>query len=114
GPQDRNEELLGHKPFLVLSDALTRRGIAVLRYDDRGVGASTGSFQAATSEDFASDALAAVAFLKGRDDVDPAKIGIVGHSEGGLIAPIAAVRSEDVAFIVLLAGPGVPGAEILK
>ena len=113
GPQDRDEALLGHRPFLVLADYLTRQGIAVLRFDDRGVAESTGDFGAATSEDFATDALAGVAYLKGRSEIDPAKIGLVGHSEGGLIAPIAAVASSDVAFIVLMAGPGVTGEEIL-
>ena len=113
GPQDRNEALMGHRPFLVLSDHLTRRGIAVLRYDDRGVGQSTGNFATATSPDFASDALAAVAYLKARDDVNPAAIGLAGHSEGGLIAPIAAVESADVSYIVLMAGTGVNGERIL-
>lgn len=113
GPQDRDESLLGHKPFLVLADYLTRRGIAVLRYDDRGTGQSTGDFSAATSEDFAGDALGAVAWLKARDDIDRRNIGLAGHSEGGLIAPLASVRSHDVAFLVLLAGPGVTGKEIL-
>jgi uncharacterized protein len=111
GPQNRDEELLGHKPFLVLSDYLTRKGIAVLRYDDRGVGESTGDFRSATSKDFAEDALAAVEFLMARNDVD--KIGIAGHSEGGIIAPMAAVQSEDVDFIVLMAGTGVRGDSIL-
>jgi len=111
GPQDRDESLMGHKPFLVLADHLTRKGIAVLRYDDRGVGGSTGRFASATSEDFTSDALAAVGFLSARDDVGP--VGIAGHSEGGLIGPLAAVRSPDVAFVVMLAGPGLPGDEIL-
>jgi len=113
GPQDRDESLLGHKPFLVLADHLTRNGIAVLRYDDRGVGSSTGAFATATSQDFMMDALAAVAFLKSRSGIDAAKIGLAGHSEGGLIAPMAAARSSDVAFLVLLAGPGVNGEEIL-
>lgn len=113
GPQDRNEALLGHRPFLVLSDHLTRSGLAVLRFDDRGVGESGGDFASATSADFASDALAGVAYLKTRADVDADKIGLAGHSEGGLIAPMAAVRSSDVAFIVLMAGPGVTGERIL-
>ncbi len=111
GPQNRDEELLGHKPFLVLSDYLTRNGIAVLRYDDRGVGESTGDFKSATSIDFADDALAAVEFLKKRKDID--KIGIAGHSEGGLIAPLAAIQSDDVDFIVLMAGTGIRGDSIL-
>ncbi len=114
GPQDRNETILGHKPFLVLADYLTRHGIAVLRYDDRGVAGSTGDFSAATSKDFATDALAAVSFLHSHAEIAPDKIGIIGHSEGGLIAPMAAVHSPEVAFIVLLAGPGVPGSEIIE
>lgn len=113
GPQNRDEALMGHRPFLVLSDHLTRRGIAVLRFDDRGVGESTGDHTTATSPDFASDALAGVAYLKTRDDVDPAAIGLAGHSEGGLIAPIAATRSDDVGYIVLMAGTGVNGERIL-
>lgn len=113
GPQNRNEELLGHKPFLVIADYLTRNGIAVLRYDDRGVGKSTGDFSSATTLDFTSDALSAVEFLKSNDKIDKNRIGIIGHSEGGLIAPLAAVQSEDVAFIVMMAGPGLRGKEIL-
>lgn len=111
GPQDRDETLLGHKPFLVLADHLTRKGIAVLRYDDRGVGKSTGKFAEATSKDFADDAAGAVAFLKGRKEIG--KIGLAGHSEGGLIAPMVAATNKDVGFIVLLAGPGLPGDEII-
>jgi len=107
GPQDRNEELMGHKPFLVLSDHLTKRGIAVLRYDDRGVAESTGTFKGATSRDFADDASAAVSFLKKRKDMAGKKIGLCGHSEGGMIAPIVASENSDVDFIVLLAGPGI-------
>lgn len=114
GPQDRDETILGHKPFLVLADALSRRGIAVLRVDDRGVGGSTGSGTDSTTDDFAGDALAGVAYLKGRKEIDPRKIGLIGHSEGGLIAPMAASRSGDVAFIVLMAGTGLPGADVLK
>jgi pimeloyl-ACP methyl ester carboxylesterase len=113
GAQDRDESLLGHKPFLVLADHLSRRGIAVLRVDDRGVGGSTGSILTSTTEDFAGDALAGVAFLKGRKEIDSRKIGLAGHSEGGLIAPIAASRSGDVAFIVMMAGTGLPGTDIL-
>jgi hypothetical protein len=113
GPQDRNESLLGHKPFLVLADHLTRQGIAVLRVDDRGAGKSTGKFGESTSADFASDALAGVAYLKSRPEINPQQIGLIGHSEGGLIAPMVAAKSKDVAFIVLMAGPGVTGEEIL-
>jgi len=113
GPQDRDESLLGHRPFLVIADHLTRAGIAVLRYDDRGIAHSTGNFATATSDDFAADALAGIAFLKTRTELDPRKLGIVGHSEGGLIAPMCAAQSKDVAFIVLLAGTGMRGAELL-
>jgi len=114
GPQDRDEQLLGHRPFLVLADYLTRRGIAVLRYDDRGVGRSTGRFATATSEDFAADARAAVAFLRKRPDVASGKVGIAGHSEGGLIAPmVARDPAAGVGFVVMLAGPGVRGDSIL-
>ncbi len=113
GPQDRDESLMNHKPFLVISDYLTRNGIAVLRYDDRGIGKSKGNFASATSEDFATDALAAVEYLKTRKEIDPKKIGVAGHSEGGLIAPMCAVNSNDVSFIVMLAGPGVSGKDIL-
>ena len=113
GPQDRDEALLGHQPFLVLSDYLTRHGIAVLRADDRGVGKSTGVFAKGTTADFATDAEAGVAYLKTRSEIDPHKIGLVGHSEGGLIAPMVATRNKDVAFIVMMAGTGVPGDQIL-
>ncbi len=113
GPQNRNEELLGHKPFLVLSDYLTRNGIAVLRFDDRGVAKSTGDFKTATSADFATDVTAAIEYLKTRKEINTKKIGLIGHSEGGVIAPMVAANSKDVAFIVLLAGTGVPGDQIL-
>ena len=113
GPQNRNEELLGHKPFLVIADYLARHGIASLRYDDRGVEKSTGSFAAATSADFANDAQAAVEFLRAQKGIARDHVGILGHSEGGLIAPMVAARSKDVAFVVLLAGPGLPGDSIL-
>ena len=113
GQQDRNESIAGHKPFLVLADYLTRRGIAVLRIDDRGVGGSTGNAALATSEDFAGDVLAAVDFLKSYCSTNKSRIGLIGHSEGGLIAPMVALRSKDVAFEVLLAGPGVTGEQIL-
>ena len=106
GPQNRDEELFSHRPFLVLADYLTRQGIAVLRADDRGVGSSTGDFSRTTTGDFADDALAGIEFLKGRKEIDPKRIGLLGHSEGGMIGPIAATRSPDVAFLVMLAGPG--------
>jgi hypothetical protein len=115
GPQDRDESLMGHKPFLVLADHLTRRGVAVLRYDDRGVGKSGGRFDGATSADFATDAAAAVAFLRGRPGIDPKRVGICGHSEGGLIGPtVAAADRLTVGFLVLLAGPGLPGFEVIQ
>jgi len=113
GPEDRDETVFGHKPFWILADALTRRGIAVLRWDDRGVGKSTGDFAKATTFDFVDDALAATAWLRARPEVDARRVGLIGHSEGGLVAPIAASRNMDIAFIVLLAGPGIPGDEIL-
>lgn len=108
GPQDRNETLAGHQPFLVLADHLTRKGLAVLRFDDRGVGKSTGGFAAATSSDFAVDAEAAAAFLRGRPEIAAGKVGLLGHSEGGMIAPMVAAKDPKIAFLVLLAGPGVP------
>jgi fermentation-respiration switch protein FrsA (DUF1100 family) len=113
GPQNRDEEILGHKPFLVLSDYLTRSGIAVLRYDDRGVGQSKGTIQTATTADFATDAESAVAYLKTRKEINKSKIGLAGHSEGGIIAPMVASRSKDVNFIVLMAGTGLRGDKIL-
>jgi len=113
GLQDRDESILGHKPFLVLADYLTRRGIAVLRVDDRTMGGSTGDVVHATSADFATDVEAGVAFLKTRPEIDSGKIGLIGHSEGGMIAPMVAVKDPDVAWIVLMAGPGIPGDTLL-
>lgn len=113
GPQNRDEELFGHKPFLVLSDYLTRNGIAVLRFDDRGTFASKGNFKTATSLDFASDVEAAVLFLQSRKEINTKKIGLIGHSEGGIIAPMVAASSKDIGFIVLLAGTGIPGGQLL-
>jgi len=113
GPQNRDEELLGHKPFLVLADYLTRQGIAVLRYDDRGTAKSTGDFASATSADFATDAQAAFEYLTTHPDISSKKIGFAGHSEGGLIAPMVAAENPEVAFIALLAGVGMPGDELL-
>jgi pimeloyl-ACP methyl ester carboxylesterase len=114
GQQDRDETVMGHKPFWVLADYLTRRGIAVLRVDDRGAGGSKGDAKSATSRDFAGDALAGVAYLKGRKEIATNRIGLIGHSEGGLIAPMVAVDNpKDVAFIVLMAGPGLTGEEII-
>jgi len=112
-PQDRNEEILGHKPFLKMADYLTRRGIAVLRYDDRGTAESTGNFASANTKDFATDAEAAVAYLRSRKDINKNKIGIIGHSEGGIIAPIVAAKDKKIDFIVLLAGMGIRGDSLL-
>ena len=113
GPHDRDETVMGHKPFLVLSDHLTRKGIEVLRADKRGVGNSGGTYSDAVMADFASDADAGVAFLKTRTEVDPHKIGLVGHSEGAIEASMSAVHNPDVAFIVMMAGPGVRGDQLL-
>ena len=113
GPQDRNEEIMGHKPFWVIADHLTRKGIAVLRYDDRGIAESTGNFHAATTADFADDAEAALEYLQSRADVDPNRIGLLGHSEGGLVAAMVAARRTEIGFIILLASPGVPGDQLL-
>ncbi len=113
GPQDRDETIFGHKPFFVIADHLTRHGIAVLRVDDRGVGGSTGAKPDVTTADFATDVEAGVAFLKHQPEIDPRRIGLLGHSEGGEIAPLVAAESHDVACIVLLSGPGLPGSELL-
>jgi pimeloyl-ACP methyl ester carboxylesterase len=113
GPQNRDEELFEHKPFWVLADFLTRNGIAVLRFDDRGVGASTGDFAQATTFDFARDVEAAVDFLKTREGVNPKEIGLIGHSEGGVIAPMVASERADIGFIVLMAGSALRGDQLL-
>ena len=113
GPQDRDETIVGHKPFLVIADYLTRNGIAVLRCDDRGTGKSGGSFEGATTADFATDALAAVQYLATVEGIDPRRVGLIGHSEGGVVAPMVAGLTDDVDFMVLLAGTGVPGDELL-
>jgi pimeloyl-ACP methyl ester carboxylesterase len=108
GSLNRDDECFGHRTFLVLADYLTRRGLAVLRLDKRGVWKSGGRYENATTEDFASDALASVEYLKSRNQVDPKRIGLIGHSEGAMIAPMLAAKSPDIAFIVMIAGPGVP------
>jgi dienelactone hydrolase len=113
GPQDRNESLMGHKPFLVIADWLTKNGIVVLRYDDRGVGKSKGNFKAGTTMDFASDASSALNHLATYNFVDKEKIGVIGHSEGGVIAPIVAVKNPNTRFIINLAGTGVSGRDII-
>lgn len=113
GPQDRDETILDHKPFLVLADYLTRRGLAVLRYDDRGFGQSGGNFTTATTADFAGDAAAAFDYLQNRRDVKANQIGMIGHSEGGIIAPLVARKGKPLAFAVLMAGPAIPGHELI-
>jgi uncharacterized protein len=113
GGQNRDEELFSHKPFKVIADYLTRNGIAVLRFDDRGVAESEGSQANATSEDFATDVSAAVDFLLEQKNIIKDKIGLCGHSEGGMIAPLTAINRDDIAFLILLAGPGTTGKQIL-
>lgn len=113
GPQNRNEELVGHKPFLVLSDHLTKNGIAVLRFDDRGTAQSTGDFATATSLDFATDVEYAIKYLQTRKEINKKQIGLIGHSEGAIIAPMVAVKSKDINFIVLLAGAGIPLDQVI-
>jgi pimeloyl-ACP methyl ester carboxylesterase len=112
GPQDRDETVAGHRPFPIIADFLVRRGIAVLRVDDRGIGKSTGDFERADTSDFAEDAMASIEFLRSRKDIDPKRIGIIGHSEGATIASIMASRDPEIAFIVMLAGPGLSGEEL--
>jgi pimeloyl-ACP methyl ester carboxylesterase len=111
GAQDRDETLLGHKPFWVLADHLTRAGIAVLRCDDRGAGSEGGAW--GVPSEFATDAEASLAFLRARPDIDPARTGLIGHSEGGVTGPMVAARDRDLAFLVMMAGPGVPGVDLL-
>lgn len=113
GPQDRNESMFGHKPFAVLADSLARAGVATLRCDDRGVGTSTGDLIQSTDTDLAGDALAMVAYLQGLPEIDSGSIGIIGHSEGGVVGAIAASQSGDVSFLVLLASAGMPGHELV-
>ncbi|MEO6872968.1 MAG: alpha/beta fold hydrolase [Chthoniobacterales bacterium] len=113
GAQDRDEALMGHRPFLVLADYLTRNGTAVLRFDDRGFAKSTGNFATATYEDFAADALAAFKFLRSQDGIDPARVGLCGHSEGAIHVTIAAAADHDVDFVVMLAGVGVAMEQLL-
>ena len=113
GSQNRDEEIFGHKPFKLIADQLTRKGIAVLRFDDRGVGSSGGNAWGATTRDLAVDARSAIEFLFGQPGIDASKVGVIGHSEGGMIAFMLAAEYHDIAFIITLAGPGVNGREIL-
>jgi len=112
GPQNRDEEIFGHKPFLILSDYLTKNGIAVLRFDDRGTALSNGDFKTATTFDFSTDVESGVKYLRTRKEINKNKIGLIGHSEGGIIAPMVASRSNDISYIVLLAGTGIPGDQL--
>ncbi len=113
GPQDRNESIMGHKPFLVLADYLTRNGIAVLRFDDRGVGESEGDFMQSDAGDFVNDAEAALNFLKNHPQINNDKIGVLGHSEGGLVGTMLAAQSQELAFLILMAAPGVNGKDLM-
>lgn len=113
GAQNRDEEIFGHKPFLVISDVLTKNGFAVLRFDDRGVGESEGDHSIATTYDFAEDVKSAVKFLKSRKEINKDKIGLIGHSEGAIISAMVASTSDEISFVVLMAGAGVPGDSIL-
>ena len=113
GPVDRDETLAGHKPFLVLADALTKKGIAILRYDKRGIGQSKGDYTEATMQDFAQDAQAALTYMKSRGEIDAKRLGIIGHSEGGILASQLATRSQDMHWLVLLATPATTGENTL-
>jgi uncharacterized protein len=113
GPQDRDETTAGHKPFLVLADYLTRRGVAVLRVDDRGTSKSTGNFEKSTTQDFASDVEAGVRYLMTRNEISSKHIGLIGHGEGAIVAPMVAVKMPEISFAVLLAGTAVPGDQVL-
>ena len=114
GQQNRDEELMNHRPFWVIADYCARHGIAVLRYDDRGVGGSDGEVKNATSMDFSYDAEAAFDYLRNRKEINATKVGILGHSEGGVINFMVSARRPEVAFLVSLAGPSVNGIEVLK
>ncbi|MFP5390375.1 MAG: alpha/beta hydrolase family protein [Gammaproteobacteria bacterium] len=114
GPFTRDEDFMGHKVFLVLADALNRRGIAVLRYDKRGVGESSGNVETASFTDFASDAQAALGFLRSRPEIAAHRVGLIGHSEGGLVAPLVALRDPSVRFVILIAAPGVRLSQLAR
>ncbi len=113
GQQDRDETLMGHKPFAVIADAFTKNGYGVLRIDDRGIGKSTGNFKESTSEDFANDVEEHLAYIKTKPNINLKKIGLLGHSEGGIIAPMVAARNKDISFLILLAAPGIPISELM-
>ncbi len=114
GPQDRDETIFHHKIFAVIADALTKKGFAVLRYDDRGVGKSTGNFATSTTADFANDVKSAIAYLKTLPQIDTSRLGLIGHSEGGLIAPMVGAERKEIKYMVLLAGPGIPILDLMK
>ena len=113
GPQDRDETIYNHKPFLVIADYLTKKGFAVLRVDDRGYGASTGKYNYSTTKDFADDAIQSVKYLKTRKELDSTKIGLIGFNEGGIIAAMVESKMKDINFVVLLATPGLTGKDVL-
>ena len=113
GQENRDEELFGHKPFAVLADYLTRKGYVIMRVDDRGIGQTTGDVKNATSKDFANDVITGLDYLKGLPQVNKAKIGLLGHSEGGMIAQMVAAQRPDVDFVIMLAGPGLKGMDVL-
>ena len=114
GPQDRDETIFHHKLFAVIADALTKKGFAVLRYDDRGIGKSTGNFATATTLDFANDVKSAIDYLKTLPQIDTDRLGLIGHSEGGLIAPMVGADRKEIKYMVLLAGPGIPIVELMR
>src|SRR6202000_870471 len=114
GQQDRDETIYGHKPFAIIADFLTKRGFAVLRVDDRGIGKTTGVFDQSTTADFAKDVEAGLDFLEKQPEVNKDRIGLIGHSEGGMIAPMVADRRKEIKFIVLLAGPGIPIIDLMQ
>jgi pimeloyl-ACP methyl ester carboxylesterase len=113
GPQNRDEEIFGHKPFLVLADHLTKNGIGVLRFDDRGTAKSTGNFKTSTTLDFSTDVEASIKYLLSRKEINKKKIGLIGHSEGGIIASMVASKSKNISYIVMLAGSGLQGNQLL-
>ena len=114
GPQDRDETILGHKPFRAIADSLSTNGFAVLRVDDRGVGRSTGNWRTANTVDFMTDSVASVRYLQSRADIDPKRIGLLGHSEGAMIAAVLAAEMPDLAFTIMLAAPAVRGNELVE
>lgn len=113
GQQNRDEEIMGHKPFAVIADHLTRNGFIVLRVDDRGMGKTTGDVMSATTRDFANDAIVSLDYLKSRKEVNKSKLGLIGHSEGGMIAQMIGAERNDIDFIVMIAAPGEPTLKVM-